>query len=119
MIITPLGHTQLLIDIDSQTGQTVRILMDSWLSRYSVGDLMERSVAVDLDPSTLGSIDAIYLSHSHTDHIDPYTLRQIYEHASPVLLIAETISYLIPLFRQYLGEIEIIPLSNKRPHHFR
>jgi L-ascorbate metabolism protein UlaG (beta-lactamase superfamily) len=39
---------------------------------------MERTVKVTLDPSKIETIDAIYISHSHTDHFDPYTLMEIY-----------------------------------------
>jgi L-ascorbate metabolism protein UlaG (beta-lactamase superfamily) len=56
----------------------VRILIDSWLSDYAVGDMMERTVKMRLDLSKISTIDAIYISHSHTDHFDPYTLVKIY-----------------------------------------
>ena len=39
---------------------------------------MERTVKVELDPEQVASIDAIYISHAHTDHLDPYTLVSIY-----------------------------------------
>jgi ribonuclease BN (tRNA processing enzyme) len=52
--------------------------MDSWFSDYAVGDLMERTVKVKLDPEKISTIDAIYISHAHSDHFDPYTLVEIY-----------------------------------------
>lgn len=39
---------------------------------------MERTVKVELDSEKLKTIDAIYISHAHTDHLDPYTLMEIY-----------------------------------------
>lgn len=110
MIITPLGHTEFLVDIANPAGENIRILVDTWLSSYSVGDLMERSIEVELDPEKLSTIDAIYISHSHTDHLDPYTLMEIYRHASPILIVPFTLAYLTPLFREYLGEIHIVVL---------
>lgn len=35
MIITPLGHTEFLVDISSHSGEYVRILVDAWLSDYA------------------------------------------------------------------------------------
>ncbi len=113
MKIIPLGHTEFLLDIENREGQMIRILVDSWLSDFVIGDLMERTVKVHLDPEKLSSIDAIYISHSHTDHLDPYTLLEIYKWANPVLLLAETLEYLDPLFRQYLPKAEIRYLRNK------
>lgn len=93
-------------------GRNIRILVDSWLSDFAVGDLMERSVKVKLDREKIKTIDAIYISHSHTDHFDPYTLTQIYRTPDsrfhiPILILPHTLQYLIPLIREYLGDIEI------------
>jgi hypothetical protein len=78
MIITPLWHTEFLVDIANEVWENVRILVDSWLSDYAVGDMMERTTKVRLDPEKISTIDAIYISHAHTDHFDPYTLVEIY-----------------------------------------
>lgn len=103
MIITPLGHTEFLVDIEPRQGRSVRILIDSWLSDFAVGDMMERSVKIELDHASLSSIDAIYLSHAHTDHFDPYTLSEIYSVTDhPLLLLPITLSYLVPLIEEYL-----------------
>ncbi|MBC7498405.1 MBL fold metallo-hydrolase [Candidatus Gracilibacteria bacterium] len=107
MIITPLGHTEFLVDIANSTGDTVRILVDTWLSDYAIGDLMERSIRLQLDPSTLSSIDAIYISHAHTDHLDPYTLMEIYQYSNPLLILPVTLRFLAPLFVQYLPTAQI------------
>ena len=97
----------------------MRILIDSWLSDYPVGDLMERSVKVRIDLEQVKTIDAIYISHSHTDHFDPYTLTQIYRTSDsrfhiPILILPYTLQYLIPLIRAYLGDIEIEVLFPRR-----
>lgn len=113
MHITPLWHTEFLIDIVNREGKNVKILVDSWLSDYVVGDLMERSVKVHLDSDKLKMLDAIFISHSHTDHLDPYTLVEIYKCANPVLFLSETLEYLDPLFRKYLPSADIRYLRNK------
>lgn len=68
---------------------------------------MERSIRLQLDPSTLSSIDAIYISHAHTDHLDPYTLMEIYQYANPLLILPVTLRFLAPLFAQYLPTAQI------------
>ena len=85
----------------------VHILVDSWLSDYAVGDLMERNTKIKLDPEKMKSIDAIYISHAHTDHLDPYTLVEIYQHASPLLIIPVTLRFLAPVFALYLPTAQI------------
>jgi hypothetical protein len=107
MIITPLWHTEFLIDIANPTWDNVRILVDTWLSDYVVGDLMERSTKIKLDAGKMSSIDAIYISHAHTDHLDPYTLVEIYEHANPLLILPVTLRFLAPLFALYLPSAQI------------
>ena len=71
---------------------------------------MERSTKIRLDPEKLSSIDAIYISHAHTDHLDPYTLVEIYEKASqiaPLLILPVTLRFLAPLFAEYLPNAQI------------
>ena len=119
MIITPLWHTEFLIDTMNPAGENIRILIDTWLSDYVIWDLMERSTQVRLDTSTLESIDAIYLSHSHTDHIDPYTIIEIYKYASPLLILPYTLRYLEPVFRQYIPSIQIEFLLPKKIFLFK
>lgn len=113
MIITPLGHTEFLLDIENKEGKNVRFLIDSWLSDFAVGDLCERAVKVTLDPEKISTIDAIYISHAHTDHLDPYTLLEIYKYANPILLLPVTLSYLVPIFLEYIPTIQIQILKNK------
>lgn len=80
---------------------------------------MERSTQVKLDSAKLSTIDAIYLSHSHTDHIDPYTLLEIYKENNPLLILPVTLRYLEPLFRKYIPSIQIEFLYPKKIFHFR
>lgn len=85
----------------------MRIFVDAWLSDFSVGDLMERSVKVELDMEKIKTVDAIYVSHSHTDHLDPYTLIPIYQNANPILLLPYTLAFVVPLIREYIPTIRI------------
>lgn len=119
MIITPLGHTEFLVDIKNSHSENVRILVDSWLSGFSVWDLMERRCDVVLDAEKIQTLDVIYLSHSHTDHLDPYTLLEIYRYNSPILVIPMTLQYLIPLFTSFLGNIQIEILFPDKPYVYR
>jgi hypothetical protein len=107
MIITPLWHTEFLVDIANPDRDNVRILVDSWLTDYALGDLMERSIKIKLDPEKMKNIDAIYISHAHTDHFDPYTLLEIYQHANPLLILPVTLRFLAPLFAEYLPTTQI------------
>ncbi len=73
---------------------------------------MERSVKVRLDTEKFATLDAIYISHAHTDHFDPYTLSLIYQHASPLLILPFTLRYLEPLLLEYLPTAPIHWLIN-------
>jgi hypothetical protein len=154
MILTPLWHTEFLVDIKNSNGENIRILVDTWLSDYAVGDLMERTVKVAIDPIEIQTIDLIYISHSHTDHFDPYTLMEIYGKTpfvkgdkgdfvsenseqnpqssallqtaplqrslqKPILLLPFTLAYLVPLLREYLGDIQVEILYPKRTYSLK
>lgn len=110
MLLTPLGHTEFLIEINNTQNESIKIMVDAWLSDYVLWDLMERSVQVVPNYENLKNLDAIYISHSHSDHFDPYTLTKIFANTSlkkPLLILPFTLEYLVPLIREYLGEIEI------------
>ncbi len=110
MIITSLGHTQFLVDINNSQNESVKVLIDSWISDYVLGDLMERSVKIIPDYQAISGLDAIYISHSHSDHFDPYALIKIFDknfEKTPILLLPYTLEYLVPLIREYLGDIKI------------
>ena len=88
--------------------ETIKILSDAWLSHYAFGDMMARYPKIEVDYSKL-ELDAIFISHSHCDHLDPYTLVKIYENLKPrpLLLIPETLLFLVPLFEKYLPKQKI------------
>lgn len=117
MIITPLWHTEFLLDIENKEGKNIRFLVDTWLSDFLVWDLVERSVFIRLDTDKLASIDAIYISHAHTDHLDPYSLLEIYKYANPVLFLPETLRFLESMLRKYIlpknGALDIRFLKNR------
>lgn len=119
MILTPLWHTEFLLDIENKDGKNIRFLIDSWFSDFVTWDLCERAVKVHFDHEKISSIDAIYISHAHTDHLDPYSLLQIYKNVNPVLLLPITLSYLIPLFREYIPHIQIQILKNREIFSFQ
>lgn len=74
---------------------------------------MERTVKMRFDYEKLKTVDALYISHAHCDHFDPYTLLEIYAHASPLLLLPETLAYLCPLVEEYIPSARIQILRNK------
>lgn len=115
MIIDYLWHSEFLVEIEWDNGKKVKILSDSWLSNYSIWDMMERNPLIKLDYTKLQDLDAIFISHSHTDHLDPYSLLEIYNSIKPrpILLIPETISFLVPLFEKYLPKQTIKVLKNR------
>ena len=78
MKIDYLWHSEFLIELKNKDSENVRILCDAWLSDYACGDMMWRNPTFKIDYNTIWKIDAIYLSHSHTDHVDPYTLIELY-----------------------------------------
>lgn len=97
-------------------GQTVKILSDAWLSNYAFGDMMARYPKIEVDFEQM-QVDAIFISHSHCDHLDPYTLCKIYEvqKPRPLLLIPETLLFLVPLFEKYLPKQKIQILKSGVP----
>lgn len=115
MHIYSLGHTQCLIEIPT-SGNTLRILVDGWLSDYAVSDLMERSPRITINWANLPKIDIVYISHSHMDHIDPYFLNELYKHQSPTLLLAETLAYIVPTLQKYLPSTKIELLKQLKPY---
>jgi Beta-lactamase superfamily domain len=119
MIITPLWHTEFLVDITNKNQENVRILVDIWLSDFAIGDLMERTMKVRLDPEKIRTLDAIYISHAHCDHFDPYTLIEIYAHGSPILILPFALRYLEVLIHEYLPQTEIHWLRNWEIFHFQ
>jgi L-ascorbate metabolism protein UlaG (beta-lactamase superfamily) len=114
MQISSLGHTECLVECVCKNGSTWRLLVDSWLSDFSVADLMERTPRVKIDWAKLPKIDAIFISHAHMDHLDPYFLTEIYQHQNPVLLLTETLEYLMPTLQKYLPNAAVEILENQK-----
>ncbi len=104
--IHSLGHTECLIEASGKS-RTVRILLDAWLSGFSVADLMERSPKITIDWNVFPKIDVVYISHSHLDHLDPYFLSELFAHQSPTLLLAETLAHTIPVIQKYFPNTKI------------
>lgn len=100
-------------------GKNISLLVDAWLSDYAIGDLMERTVKLRFDQEKLKMLDAIYISHAHCDHLDPYTLLEIYKYANPILILPFTLRYLEPLFTLYLPETKIQWLGNRETFHLQ
>jgi L-ascorbate metabolism protein UlaG (beta-lactamase superfamily) len=76
---------------------------------------MERNPRIKIDYSKF-NVDAIFISHSHCDHLDPYTLLEIYNNIKPrpLILIPETLTFLLPLFERYLPKQKIQILKNRQ-----
>lgn len=113
MKITALGHSSFLVEIRGDNGAEVRILGDPWLTDCVIGDLMGRAPRVRLDMDELPMLDGIYLSHSHTDHLDPYTLVPLWAQLDPkpALIIPQSLAYLQPLLAEYLSDAHFIVLE--------
>ena len=110
MQITALGHSCVLLDLDSvTTGERTRILVDPWLSDHAVGDGMGRFPRLRFETAELGPIHAVFLTHAHCDHLDPYTLVRLWRELPepPELWIPATLSVLIPIFEANLPEVRI------------
>ena len=111
MKILSLGHSSYILEMSPEGGEPVRILADPWLSDYLIGDLMGRFPRLELDLSALQPIHAIYLSHSHTDHLDPYSLLKLRQlEPTPTILLPQSLQYLEPLLKEHLPEFEITRL---------
>jgi L-ascorbate metabolism protein UlaG (beta-lactamase superfamily) len=118
MILDYLGHSEFIATLKNKSGKDVTILSDTWLSDHIVGDLMGRNPTFSLDYSVLTQIDAIFISHAHTDHLDPYTLVGLYKNlaSKPILLIPETLTFLKSTFEEFLPEAKIITMRNKEKY---
>lgn len=108
-LVSP-GHSEVILEIES-AGRTVRVLFDAWLSDYAFGDFMQRNPRVDI--ASLPEIDAVYISHAHCDHFDPYTLTALFQ-KKRLLVLPETIAFLKPLLSSFLPLAEIQILRHKR-----
>ena len=122
MQITALGHSCILLDFENhESGQHTCILIDPWLSDHTTGDGMGRFPRLRFETTDLGPIHAIFISHAHSDHLDPYTLVRLWQELDtpPVLLLPVTLSFLAPVFREHLDSCDIRILLPQEPQLFR
>ena len=118
MILDYLWHSEFIAILKNSQWQDVTIISDTWLSDYIVGDLMWRNPTFDINYDVLTQIDAIFISHWHTDHLDPYTLVDLYKNLKniPILLIPETLQFLKEVFETSLPLSKIIVMKNKEKY---
>ncbi|NCG17933.1 MAG: hypothetical protein GWP91_02845 [Rhodobacterales bacterium] len=122
MQITALGHSCILLAFQNEkTVECTRILVDPWLSDHATGDAMGRFPRLRFQMADLGPIHAVYLSHAHSDHLDPYTLVRLWDEldSPPTLLLPVSLSFLIPLFRKHLRDPDVLVLHAHQPTTFR
>jgi L-ascorbate metabolism protein UlaG (beta-lactamase superfamily) len=122
MKITALGHSCLVLSFGSHdNGDLTRILVDPWLSDHAVGDAMGRYPRLRFETADLGPIHAVYLSHAHCDHLDPYTLLRLWRElpSPPVLILPVSLAFLVPVFEARLPTAQILLLAPFSPVDFR
>ncbi len=122
MKITALGHSCVLLAFDDpESGESTRILVDPWLSDHAVGDAMGRFPRLRFEMADLGPIHAVYLTHAHCDHLDPYTLIHLWDELEtpPVLILPVSLAFLVPVFEEHLPEPEIFLLEAHEPVEYR
>ncbi len=120
MNLLSLGHSCFLLEMSNSDGEEVRILGDPWLSDHVIGDLMGRAPRVRLDTAHFPRVHGIWLSHSHTDHFDPYTLIKLWRDLPhrPRLLLPQSLEYLLPLVEEFLPGGEALLLGEGEPQEF-
>lgn len=114
-----LGHSEFIVEMENPAGRPVRILFDSWLSDFAFGDFLARNPRIVPDWKKFPQLDAVYLSHPHCDHFDPYTLKALFETQRPVILLPETIEFTAPILQEYLDQPEIFLLHDRREVKFQ
>ena len=112
MILHALGHSELVVETADSSGRPYFLLSDAWLTRYSVGDFMERNPPVEIDWASFPKIDDVFISHSHADHLDPYFLTELSKRRGCRILLPETLGYLVPVFSAYLPNAPVVTLRN-------
>ncbi len=122
MDILALGHSAYILSMaPDRDGEPVSILVDPWLSDFAVGDLMGRFPRLRFDAAELPEIHGLYLSHSHTDHLDPESLLRLWKDLPrhPVLILPSSMLYLESLLTKSLPGAEVLVLESERPVDFR
>ena len=117
MKIQALGHSCFIAEMDRHSGQSFRILADPWLDDHVIGDVGGRFPRVRTDWSELGPIDAVWVSHAHTDHLCPYSLIKLHEDLTPApqLLLPISLAYLKDIFEEYLPSWPITFIAQEEP----
>ncbi|MDE0960901.1 MAG: hypothetical protein OSB09_08980 [Planctomycetota bacterium] len=117
MKIEALGHSAFIATIERENRSPLRLLADPWLDDHVIGDVGGRFPRVRADWSQLGPIDAVWISHSHTDHLCPYSLLQLHQQLDPApqLLIPSSLSYLRGLFEQFLPSWPLTIIEQETP----
>ncbi len=120
MKIQSLGHSCFVVEITGDRPEPIRILADPWITDHVVGDMCGRYPRIRIDFARLPAIDAIYISHSHTDHLDPYSLVLLRESlpTPPILLLPISIAYLEPLLTEHLPGWQQTWLRENEPFEF-
>ena len=109
-----------MLDFECEDHESTRILVDPWLSDHAVGDGMGRFPRIRFEAQELAPIHGVYLTHAHSDHLDPYTLVRLWRElaAPPTLLLPITLAFLVPIFEEHLPGVEIQLLSPHEPSPF-
>ncbi len=76
---------------------------------------MGRFPRLRFDMADLGPIHGVYLSHAHSDHLDPYTLVRLWGELEdpPALLLPVSLAFLLPIFQEHLHDPDVRVLE---PH---
>ncbi|MCH2373504.1 MAG: MBL fold metallo-hydrolase, partial [Planctomycetes bacterium] len=84
MEILALGHSCYLLEMTPSDGaEPVRILADPWLSDHVVGDVQGRFPRLRFELESLKPLHGVFVSHAHTDHLDPYSLIRLWRELDP------------------------------------
>ena len=117
MKVIALGHSAYLLEMDTDGGIPVRILADPWFGDYVIGDLQGRFPRLRFEASALAPLHAIFLSHSHTDHLDPYSLVSLWQQLDekPTVLLPESLRFLRDLLMEHLKGVHLVFLRDRQP----
>ena len=117
MKVRAYGHSCFWVSLEGDGNKQVSILADPWIVDHVIGDVGGRFPRVRIDPRSFADLDAIYLSHAHTDHLCPYSLIQLHETlpGKPQLLIPASLAYLEDLLGEYLGNWPLTILAEDEP----